>query len=217
MSVWPSFTSVHNCTFDFLISFVRWMVWAFRAAVNSEPWRCSGGLVLLSGWGCWERPSAFVTSCPQFLLCSPSDIPTASMKAAVTNQAWTRFRRQVLRSDKNWQYIYSWANKNAKVFIDINQCNFPCWGMLWLRFSGISFDSDWSLILVLLWATDELLYSVHEKKKKNIFSNTSVLVVCSNVFLRLPGISSLREISRRAAYASRRPRHNPRDGKFPFP
>lgn len=76
--------------------FLRWTAWAYRAAVSSVPWRCWGGRVPWSDWGCWGRLSVWVTSCPRFLPCSPSDTPTASARAIPTEWASTRFKRQVL-------------------------------------------------------------------------------------------------------------------------
>lgn len=89
------------------------------------------------------------------------------------------------------------------------------------------FKLDIKHILVLVWmmnfASSCMLSSLKcllRMCTHYLFFNSGVfgyLHVSSNVFPRLPGICSLREISRRAAYANRRPRHHSRNGKLPFP
>ncbi len=111
-------------TFTFLVPSLRWMGWACRAAVSSVPWRCWGGQVPWSDWSCWGRLSVWVTSCLQFLPCSPSDIRTASMRAIPTEWASTRFKRQVFCAERG-EYFSSmvswedclWSNRANRDYV----------------------------------------------------------------------------------------------------
>lgn len=214
-------------------SFVTWlrsMGWACRAAVNSVPWKCWGGQVHWSDLGCSEKPSVLVTSCLQFLLCSASDTPTASMKGIPTNGASTRFKRQVIcEGETHW-----FSGVTVKSFLLYPRNSRTCWLLIYNSkdhwFTGATFIVELNCVLInfvildrsmiLNICTDvELACLIAGEKPTFSFVCLCVMSVWipARVLKRLPGICSLREISRRAAYASRRPRHDSKNGKLRFP
>lgn len=190
----------------------RWMAWACRAAASSGPWRCWGGRVPWSDWGCWGRPCAWVTSCPRSLRCSPSDTPTASTRVTRTEWASTRFKRQVLRG---------WETSN----ILSHPAETARWNRPGFVIKCLFTVAEAVISARFVWADDELLWHLAASVSAE-FALTALrldggfecvcLPVSHKYVSHLSGISSLREISRRAAYANRRPRHDCSNGKFVF-
>lgn len=126
-----------------LFSFPRWMAWACRAAASSGPWRCSGGRVPWSDWGCWGRPCAWVTSCPRSLRCSPSDTPTASTRATRTEWASTRFKRQVL-----------WGCETGNILT--HPVVTACWNRPGIGMKYLFTVAEAVISACFVWADDEL-------------------------------------------------------------